>query len=99
MVQAVENWADVTGVVEHVGPAPGREGFVTAAIRVTGVKNVGELPNFFTDAVGQVVDVHVPVPSADEAGLRPGRNVSCRVRKADAATAFAHPDRLAAGPA
>ena len=99
MVRAIENWTDLSGAVEHVGPAPDRDGFVRAAIRVTGAHDVAGSPNLFSDAVGEVVEVLVPVASAEVAGLRAGAAVSCRVRRADATTTFSHPDVLAVAEA
>ena len=95
MVRAIENWTDLSGAVEAVGPAPGRDGFVRAAIRVTGALDVEGSPNLFSDAVGEVVEVLVPASTAEVAGLRAGAAVACRVRRADATTTFSHPDVLA----
>ena len=92
MVRAIENWTDLSGAVEQVGPAPGRDGFVRAAIRVTGALEVEGSPNLFADAVGEVVEVLVPATTAEVVGLRAGAAVSCRVRRADATTTFSHPD-------
>lgn len=99
MVRAIENWTDLSGAVEQVGPAPGRDGFVSAAIRVTGATDVEGSPNLFTGAVGEVVEVFVPSATAEVVGLRPGANVSCRVRRADATTTFSHPDVVSVDPA
>lgn len=102
MVRAIENWTDLSGAVEHLGPAPDRDGFVRAGIRVTAAHDVAGSPNLFAHVVGEVVEVLVPASTAELAGLRAGAAVSCRVRRADATTTFSHPDVLAVdevGPA
>ena len=99
MVQVVENWADIDGVIRGTEPDAQVDGFVLMRVEVRGVSPVPGFPNLFAGAEGTTIAVAVP-PTAPAIGdLTPGRTVRCRVRKATPTKSFADPARIAvSGP-
>jgi hypothetical protein len=78
MVQIVENWADVEGVVARVferDDAPGLELDVGVA------HPVAEYPNLLADDVGRRIAI-ILTGGATDPPPAPGTRVRCRVRKA-----------------
>lgn len=92
MVQAIENWADLTGRVKEVRPHPELPGYSVASVDVDSVRNVEKYPNLFEWAPKQTIEVNVPSDKAGEIKESLGKTVSLRVRKAGPTAVFAHPD-------
>jgi hypothetical protein len=93
MVQVVENWADVTGVVQSVMDQGATPAHARVQLKLTDAADVDTKPNFFRQRVGTVVDVHL-LRDAVPSSLRPGSRVALRVRAAAADKAFASSDGL-----
>jgi hypothetical protein len=94
MVQIIENWADVEGVVVGTRPNPELAQFVAVQLTVDRVVPVNGFPNLFSAMSGQTLDVNVPQQLANLADLAPGRHVRVRVRKGGPGAAFAHPEHV-----
>jgi len=93
MVKGVENWAEISGVVQEVREAE-IEGHLSVGILVNDVSSFQSFPNFFEDEAGKVIEVNVPRDVAEAAALQPGAVVSCRVRKGGLTSVFAHPEHV-----
>jgi hypothetical protein len=84
MSQVVENWADVEGVVEHVGPSGNG---IRVELRVEAVQPVAGFPNLLAEEAGHVITVRLPHHAGSAPGT--GDRVRCRVRRADVHRFFA----------
>lgn len=78
MVQIVENWAEVEGVVTRVGEGDGRP---ELEIEVESAQEVAGYPNLLADHVGRLITI-ILADDATELRPEPGDRVRCRVRKA-----------------
>lgn len=77
MVQAVENRAALSGVVQRVEPAG--EG-VAITLRVEGVDPVPGVPNLLAGTVGETITV--TVPHGGDTPPRPYDRIRCQARLA-----------------
>lgn len=93
MVQAVENWCCVSGIIEGVTPprGPGRPDQVTLSIRVA---NVAPVADYLT--LLRAEDAHTVAVVARRTQIGnvevAGRRVTMPVRVAGPDRCFAHPD-------
>ena len=94
MVQIVENWADIVGGVRDVAPAPDLPGFVRASVDLERAADVEGFRNLLADSSGTVVSVFVPSAVAEERGLRAGKRLVARARKAGPGRTFVHPEHV-----
>jgi len=92
MVQAIENWAELSGVVRDVRPRPGVPGMSEVVLAVDGVRDVEGYPNLLSEAAGQ--ELAVGVQSGGVAGVEPGARIHCRAQRAGPRTVVAHPDHV-----
>lgn len=93
----IENWTDLKGKLLDSYPSKIAEGFVTLEIKVSDTKPVEGFPNLLQDRGGgdEVIYVNVPATAlGEDAQLKPGAKVSCRVRMGGRRTLFAHPERV-----
>lgn len=97
-MQIVENWADVTGKVATVGPAPDRAGFVLAEIAVEHIADVAGFPNLVGKGAPRSLAVLLPADLAQRAGIVAGTRIACRVRMGARRSVFVHPDHVTAQP-
>ncbi len=91
VVQVVENWAQVEGVVRGRERSPVGTALVSVILAVSRVDDVEGFPNLLHEAVGRDLGVLMPAAAADRAELRDGACARCRVRKASPALHFADP--------
>ena len=82
MVEIVENWAEVIGIVVGLMPAPGREGFVEMKVQVEEVRAVAEFPNLLHVEPGENITVLARSGQIDDAGSGTGSPVDLRLRVA-----------------
>jgi hypothetical protein len=94
MVQVVENWALVLGIVHGREAAELGRDLVTVVLEVRAVEDVEGFPNLLRDAVGTDLCVLMPRTVARDAGLENGALASCRVRKAAPTLHFADPESV-----
>ncbi|MGB9374833.1 MAG: hypothetical protein WCA82_11810 [Jiangellales bacterium] len=101
MVQAIENWASVTGAVRDVVPSDRGPDWRTLLLDVdpAEVDDVDGWPNLVRGQVDEDHRLAVMVRAAqlDESIVAPGQYVRCRARLAAPGQVIAHPDGL--GPA
>jgi hypothetical protein len=95
MVQAIENWADLSGGVREVRPRPGVPQMSELAIEVERVDDVEGFPNAFADAPGGELTVAIETERIEQAGVHPGDSVRVRAQRTSPSLAVAHPDGLA----
>ncbi|MGA7688692.1 MAG: hypothetical protein WCA29_05635 [Jiangellales bacterium] len=98
MVQAIENWASVTGAVRGVVPSDKGPDWRVLVLDV-GPAQIDDLEGWPNLVRGQVGDDHllaVTVREAqlDESIIAPGQLVRCRARLAAPGQVMAHPDGL-----
>lgn len=99
MVQAPENWADVTGVIMHATPDPFRPEYWLVVVRVDETRTVEGYPNMVQGSVGEplaiVLGAETAKPLADLAGDR----MTARVRRASPFAVFADDASVESYPA
>ena len=100
MVQAIENWASVTGAVLQVTPSARGPQWRVVVLEVdpAQVLDIGGWPNLVR---GQVSDDHrlavtCRAASIDESTVSPGREVTGRARLVAPGQVMAHPDGFGA---
>ncbi len=79
MVQARENWSELSGAVERQIEPDAGQGFIALEVRVQGADPVEDYPNFLANELGAVVQLRLP-PSALSHPPRPGERIRARVR-------------------
>lgn len=89
MVQIIENWTDVIGVVTDVHPSAGD--LCVVRIDVDGSEAVAGFPSLVAPAAGQSIEVFLGRADAERIGIAPGMRIRTRIRLT-ASGAFAHPD-------
>ncbi|MBZ0114895.1 MAG: hypothetical protein K8J08_20710 [Thermoanaerobaculia bacterium] len=89
MVQIVENWSDLTGVVQAVrAEATGDR--VTVTVGVDSAAPVEEFAHLLADAVGTEIDVSMPASLVAEQEVTVGGAIRFRVRRASAGRNYVH---------
>ncbi|MDQ3898863.1 MAG: hypothetical protein M3326_16745 [Actinomycetota bacterium] len=91
MVQIVPNWADLEGEVVGVEPSDRLPDFTVVRVRVEKVTPVEGYADLLENCRGQVVAVLVRNEVAAAHGVDLGAHITCRARRADHRTVFAHP--------
>src|SRR4051812_30257797 len=99
MVQVVENWTQVEGVVQAVAPDSASPEHAAVDLAVDAVAPVRgddgrEFPNLLADAAGSTVTVVVARASAPAGALEPRRRLRLRVRRAGPQRIVAHPEHV-----
>jgi hypothetical protein len=92
MVQAIENWAELTGTVEEVKPREGVPQMSDLVLAVDGASDVEGYPNLLTESPGQVLAVSVRNEKLGQVAA--GDKVRAKVQRADPRTVLVHPDGL-----
>jgi uncharacterized phage protein gp47/JayE len=80
MVQIIENWADVGGVVTAVRSNSDLPGQGLVQIAVSQVSDVDARPNFLKERVGETVDIHLGAQTIEAYRLKPGNHIVVRTR-------------------
>ena len=91
-MQAIENWANVTGRLVSIAPHPQLQGYVSAALEVHDVAPVPGFANLFDSAKAQTIQVNLPAAAAPKIENKKGSIVSWKIRKAGPLSNFAHVD-------
>jgi len=94
MVQAIENWCCVTGIVEKVerpsAQAKGKSDQVALLVKIERVKPVDNFPTLLS---GEVATISIIVRQSQITDAKPnGHRVAVPVRVAGPDRYFAHPD-------
>lgn len=95
MVQAIENWADLSGGVREMRPRPDAPQMSEIAIEVERADDVEGFPNAFADAPGNELTVAIETERIEQAGIQPGDRVCVRAQRASPSLVIAHPNSLA----
>jgi len=98
MVQAIENWTDLSGTLRDVRPREGSPGMTDVLIAVEEARDVGDFPNLLTGTPGQELAVAIETEAVPRLRLRPGDAIVCRAQRASPQTVVAHPDGLSHRP-
>jgi hypothetical protein len=93
MIQIVENWANVTGVVEKAARDPAMPDHAHIRLHLTGAENVGGSPNLFRQHLGEDIDLLLR-DEAHAVALVPGARIAVRARIATPDRAFGAADDL-----
>jgi hypothetical protein len=89
MVQAIENWTSVAGIVRAVADDAPLDGYKRVAVEVEYVAPVAPFRSLIDAAAGEIMEIFVPAEIAG--GLGAGKHINTRVRRG-ARGIFAHPD-------
>jgi hypothetical protein len=92
VVSIIENWSQLEGRVDSVGPAADLPAFSVVQVRVSRVTAVETFANLLADAAEKTLDVYLSSEVAGRLSLSPGRRVRCRVRRGGPTRIFADPD-------
>lgn len=82
MVQIVENWADVEGVVIAVQSQSDLPGQCVVRLTVRRARDVDARPNFLKDRIGETIDIHLSAGTCRDYELQPGLHIVIRTRAA-----------------
>src|SRR5215207_4135660 len=93
-VQAVENWAIISGKINAISDHGELSDYASATISVIEVTPVDGYANLFSWAVGKEINVNIPTVKVDELGFRAGDSIRARIRKAGPTSAFVDPDEI-----
>jgi hypothetical protein len=96
VVRAAENWADISGVVDEVGPDPARPGWMLASVALQAADPVEGYPNMLAPSVGSTIRLAVRPDEPAAPALAPGMAISARARLAAPRLALVAPDTLTA---
>lgn len=94
MVQAIENWADVTGKVSSIGDSDKGPDWMTVGVQVEAVEDVEGFPNLVKGAAGDNLLIIARRSTVHRVGASEGSRIRCRVRKASPVDVFAHNEGL-----
>lgn len=94
MVQAVENWAFLEGVVQGMRPSGTRPDLEVVDLAVDRVEADEPFPTLFQEEIGSVVGVVLPQRTIEQLAISPGVRLRCRARKASPFHIFADPNAV-----
>ena len=94
MVEIIENWAEIIGILIGVIPAPNHTGFMEMHVKVEEVRSVDSYPNLVQVQTGNSIAILVKSARLSGEDCRSGSPVTVRVRAAGPPPLiyFAHPD-------
>jgi hypothetical protein len=82
MVNIVENWAQIHGVVESIVENPKLSKYSLVNLDLKGSAPVGSFPNLARADEGKTIKMNVMTSELGTHGIRRGATISCIVRKA-----------------
>lgn len=94
MVQAVENWADLSGTLRDVRPRPGTGDMSELVLRVDRADDVEGFPNLLTETPGRELTVAIRNDALPREPLPSGARIHCRAQRAAPDVVVAHPEGL-----
>jgi|SRR5512143_1179147 hypothetical protein len=89
-VQIIENWSDVTGVVQSCQSSPDVAGFMAVELAVEKVNPVEGFANLLGHMAGKTLVVLVPEELAKSLDITPGDAIEGRMRRANLDRIFVH---------
>src|SRR4051794_16975512 len=92
-VPMVENWVDVKGTLKAIQPSNLAD-HVGLVVEVDDQRNVEQYPNLLDKAAGSTISIGAAKDAVERAGLKPGDQLSLRVRRGGLDSYFAHPDLM-----
>jgi hypothetical protein len=95
MVQVIENWALLEGIVESIEASDVRDDLAVVLLAVDHVELVEGYPNLLDEALDAIAPVTIPREALNEQAVEPGARVRLVARKASPFAIFARPDTLA----
>ena len=95
MVQVIENWAYLEGVVQAVRSSGVRDDLVAVDLVVDRIEADARFPNLFGEELQSAVSVVIPETTVRQLDVRPGVRLRCRARKASPFAVFADPTDVA----
>jgi hypothetical protein len=95
MVRAIENWAELTGIVREVKPRPDVPQMSNVVLAVERADDVEGYPNMLADAPGR--DLTVSIETEKLGGVAPGAKVRGRARRDDLEIVTVHPHGFSMG--
>ncbi|HKF06146.1 MAG TPA: hypothetical protein VKB49_27755 [Candidatus Sulfotelmatobacter sp.] len=94
-VQAIENWAELLGIIREIEHHSHLPEWWTIRLEVQEVRPVANFPNLFASDLSSIVSLIVPAKTVQDLGLAAGKRIMCRVRKAGPGVSFAQPESIA----
>lgn len=92
MVQIIENWSCIVGIVLAIMAPPQGGDHGVLRIQVERVEPIAGFADLLADRVGQTIDVRVRSEQLARARPEAGERVRMRVRRGGPTQVFAHPD-------
>lgn len=97
-VQMIENWSHISGTVVAFHPQSKLEDYAAIEVEIQVVTPVKDFPNMLAGAVGETITIFLPAKLAQELDVKPGAQITGRVRKAGLEQYFAHRHHIAIQP-
>ncbi|HET7506767.1 MAG TPA: hypothetical protein VFJ53_00260 [Solirubrobacterales bacterium] len=97
MVEAIENWAELSGTLRDLRPRAGASEMTDLVVAVDAAEDVEGFPNLLSDAPGQELTIAVRNEALPPDPLAPGEKVSLRAQRAAPDVVVAHPESLSRG--
>ena len=94
MVQAVENWTEISGLVTSVRPGPPGSHQTIVVVDVAHAAPVEGFPDLLGEVAGGPLDVAFREEVAASHGLQVGRRVHARVQRVGPTRTVAHPHHV-----
>lgn len=94
MVQAIANWARLTGTVREVRPPGDASPMSELVIQVDRADDVEGFPNLLSETPGQELTVAVKTANPGDLGLEPGASVSVHAQRASPDVVIAQPSGI-----
>ncbi|TMI88093.1 MAG: hypothetical protein E6H08_18395 [Bacteroidetes bacterium] len=82
MVQIIENWAEIQGVVEDIHQHPKLNGYYQLIVKLEKSEAVKDFPNLAKTDEGKKVTINIKSDSIDEMKLKKEKSFHGLVRKA-----------------
>ncbi|MEO5999304.1 MAG: hypothetical protein ABIN89_21100 [Chitinophagaceae bacterium] len=81
MVNIIENWAFIQGIVKSVGNSGAPKGYVPITLELQNALDSEALPNLAKADEGSIINIQVKPEQIDKYAIRPGKSLSCKARK------------------
>jgi hypothetical protein len=94
MVQAIENWADLSGTLRDLRPRPGVENMSELVLHVDRADDVEGFPNFLAETPGRELEVAIRNDALPPEPPPAGTRISLRAQRAAPDVVVAHPAGL-----
>jgi len=92
MVEIIENWSDIKGIIKSIKPSSSMNDFIEVNILVEKITDVPGYPNLLESMEGsKIITAYIRSTIAHTLFFKTGKRISCRIRRTGVSTIFIHP--------